>query len=182
MVRRHLEGLPTFSLPAGYALRVFEPGDAATWTRLVQAADLHQGVTADRHREVFGVDLGVLRERQLFLTAPGGEAVGTATGWYGSGGWEPDWGRVHWVAIRPDFQGRGLSRPLLQAVLERLRLLGHRRAYLITETVRWAALRLYLRFGFEPDLRRAEDRSVWMDLRGAGLPVTLPDCGVERLR
>ncbi|MBE7499779.1 MAG: GNAT family N-acetyltransferase [Verrucomicrobiales bacterium] len=182
MVRRHLEALPTFPLPAGYALRMFERGDAATWARLVQAADLHQAVSADRHREVFGEDLDTLRQRQFFLTAPGGEAVGTATAWYGSGGWERDWGRVHWVAIRPDCQGRGLSKPLLHAVLERLRRLGHRRAYLITETVRRAALRLYLRFGFEPDLRRAEDRSVWMDLRRAGLPVALPDCAFEPMR
>lgn len=182
MVRRHLEDLPTFSLPTGYAVRGFQVGDAATWTRLVQAADLHQAVTADRHREVFGEDLETLRQRQLFLTAPGGEAVGTATAWYGSDGWERDWGRVHWVAIRPDHQGRGLSKPLLQAVLEQLRQLGHRRAYLITETVRWAALRLYLRFGFEPELRRAEDRSVWTDLLRAGLPVALPDCGSGRVR
>jgi GNAT superfamily N-acetyltransferase len=182
MVRAHLEALPTLLLPPGYVLRGFQPGDRETWTRVVQAADLRQVFTADRHREAFGEDLARLQRRQFFLIAPGGEAVGTATAWYGSGGWEADWGRVHWVAIRPDFQGRGLSKPLLNAVINRLRGLGHRRAYLITETVRWAALRLYLRFGFEPDLRRAEDWTVWRDLQHAGLPVTLPDCGAERLR
>ena len=71
------------------------------------------------------------------------------------------WGRVHWMAIRPEFQGRGLGRALLTVICRRLRELGHERAYLHTSAARLAAIRLYLGFGFEPVLRNAEEETVW---------------------
>jgi GNAT superfamily N-acetyltransferase len=52
------------------------------------------------------------------------------------------------VAILPDYQGRGLSKPLLSQALRRLWELGHTRAYLTTSAERMVALRLYERFGF----------------------------------
>ena len=66
------------------------------------------------------------------------------------------------VAIHPDFRGRGYSRLLIRASLDRAQALGHRLVVLIGDPA------LYRRYGFEPAL-----------LRG----VTLPEPGDrERLQ
>ena len=69
--------------------------------------------------------------------------------------------RVHWVAIVPDHQGKGLAKPLLTAICNRLVEIGHDRAYLTTNTVRLPAINLYLAYGFEPEIDTDEDRRVW---------------------
>ncbi len=79
---------------------------------------------------------------------------------------DPAAGRVHWVALLPEVQGRGLARPLMTTVCRRLRALGHRRAYLTTAMNRPAAVGLYLKFGFVPVLESDEDRARWRTLEG----------------
>jgi GNAT superfamily N-acetyltransferase len=74
------------------------------------------------------------------------------------------WGRVHWMAITPQFQGRGLGKTLLSAICQRLRELGHERAYLTTSSARVQAVGLYLKFGFEPLIRNIEDESLWREM------------------
>ena len=75
------------------------------------------------------------------------------------------WGRIHWVAIVPEFQGRGLAKPLLTAVMNRMVELGHQRARLATATQRLPAINLYLKFGFLPDPRNEEELSAWEEIR-----------------
>jgi ribosomal protein S18 acetylase RimI-like enzyme len=91
-----------------------------------------------------------LAARQKYLLGPGGEPIGTATAWFDApqSGEEIGVGRVHWVAIVPEFQGRGLAKPLLDSVLQMLRVCGHTRAVLLTDTRRPAAIALYEKFGF----------------------------------
>jgi len=92
---------------------------------------------------------------------PAEEAVGTATAWVDDLNDDPAVGRVHWVALVPTVQGRGLAKPLMTAVCHRLQALGHRRAYLTTSMARTAAIGLYLKFGFHPVLEGAEQHARW---------------------
>jgi GNAT superfamily N-acetyltransferase len=165
MVRQSLADLPEFAVPAGFALRWHAPGDAANWLRIWQAADAYQAITPDRFEREFGPDPSLWAERQCFLCDASGAAVGTATAWFDDDYFGRRCGRVHWVAVRPPFQGRGLSKPLLAATCRRLRELGHDCAYLVTETVRLPAIRLYWQFGFRPDLRTGEDFSRWREVQ-----------------
>lgn len=165
MVRTDLEGLPRFESPPGYAIRAYQPGDEPTWVRLQRAADRFNDVTPDLFRREFGADPDPLRARQRYLLAPDGAAVGTATAWFGRDPLGRDAGRVHWVAIHPDHQGRGLAKPLLAHVCALLRELGHERAYLTTSSRRLAAIGLYSRFGFVPEVLGPEDRAAWAELR-----------------
>jgi GNAT superfamily N-acetyltransferase len=162
LVRLHLRAVPAPVFPPGFELRPFAPGDETLWGELVRAADPLRSAETVVFDRTFAGDPAERPRRLVFLRAPGGETVGTVAAWFG----EADWGRVHWLMVRPGWQGRGLGRALLYWALHRLRELGHRRAFLITEAARVPALRLYLSAGFVPDPRSAAERAAWARLRG----------------
>jgi GNAT superfamily N-acetyltransferase len=166
MLRENLEHIPEFAFPTGYSLRWYQPGDEENWLRIHLAADLHNRITPDLFARQFGTDTRLLRERQCYLIDAGGTAIGTATAWFNDDFDGGRIGRVHWVAILPGHQGRGLSKPLMTAVCRRLRELGHDRAYLSTSTRIERAVRLYLRFGFAPWIRNDCEAAAWEDFQG----------------
>ncbi|MBW7937662.1 MAG: GNAT family N-acetyltransferase [Candidatus Omnitrophica bacterium] len=149
MIRPHLAEIPQHQLPPGYLLRTFNDPDIRQWVRIHELADRFNSVTLDTFYNEFGADMGSLKERSFYLDAPDGATIGTATAWYNPSFEGADYGRVHWVAIVPEAQGKGLSRPLLTAVMNCLQA-NHQRAYLATSSARLAAIRLYLEFGFSP--------------------------------
>lgn len=106
----------------------------------------------------------ILKERQFYLYDAVGLPIGTATAWLKTYN-NLLYGRVHWVAIVPSEQGKGLAKPLLSTVGRRLRDLKHDCAYLKTASVRIAAIGLYLKFGFVPDIRSEEDAKAWHKIR-----------------
>lgn len=160
MVREGLEDLPAFELPEGYSIRRYRAGDDQTWTDIHLAAEKSIDITGGLFAKEFESDPEALAERQLFLCEDAGHAIGTATAWFGDYR-DEGIGRVHWLAILPEQQGRGLSRPLLAATCARLRELGHTRTFLTTSTRRLAAVRLYLRFGFRADPVNDAQRAGW---------------------
>jgi len=105
-----------------------------------------------------------LRQRLCYLLAPTGEVVGTGTAWFNNNFEGARWGRVHWLAIMPEFQGRGLAKPLMTSICRRLGELGHEHVYLSTSTARHAAIGMYLKFGFEPLIQSPEDAVVWREV------------------
>lgn len=166
MVRERLDDLPALATPPRkLAIRPFAPGDEAAWADLIAAAYPEIGPDPDRFAKVFGEDPGALPERMAFLTpAEGGPVLGTATAWYGGAEGRGDQGRIHWVAVHPDVQGAGLSRPLVLWALHRLAALGHRDAYLMTEDFRLPAIGLYRSLGFRPEPRDATEERAWGEL------------------
>jgi GNAT superfamily N-acetyltransferase len=164
MVRDNLEGIPCYRLPPGYSLREYRSGDEDHWRRIHLLADRYSIITPDLFTQEFGREDSVLAERQLYLLGCHQEVIGTATAWYDCDFRGQDYGRVHWVAIVPQYQGRGLSKPLMAAVCCRLRDLGHERAYLRTSSARVPAIRLYLRFGFSPSIEGTGDIEAWRQL------------------
>ena len=172
MARESLNAVPQHDFPAGFSLRWYRPGDSTVWRSIQNDADPDDTFDEGRFAVEFGTEAGapgsgalnaaVLAERQCYLVGPDGREIGTATGWWGAE--EPGRGRIHWVAIVPEFQGRGLSKPLLSAVLERLRHLGHEDAYLTTSSGRVVALRLYFGYGFTPWARSDEEVAAWREL------------------
>jgi GNAT superfamily N-acetyltransferase len=162
---------PDFPLPCPWTLRAYAPGDEDAWVRIEQAADEHQPISRGTFEQWFGMGRAELPRRMLFLCDNNGREVGTATAWHDDVGHDPAKGRIHWVAIAPEAQGRGLARPLIAATCRRLAELGHTSAYLTTEDVRERATKLYLEFGFVPEVMGEEDRAAWVRLREQGLGV-----------
>ncbi|HMR65394.1 MAG TPA: GNAT family N-acetyltransferase [Anaerolineae bacterium] len=164
MVRRHLHDLPGLILPAPYRLRGYRPGDEQAWYDLHLTADHYNLITPELFQQQFGDDAQFLADRQFYLVAESDQAIGTGTAWLGQR--EPwlGWGRVHWLAITPEYQGRKLSEPLLAAVLQRLRDLKYTQVYLTTSSARLPAINLYLKFGFEPYILGQGDLKTWLKI------------------
>jgi lysophospholipase L1-like esterase/GNAT superfamily N-acetyltransferase len=172
MIRENLFGLPHFDLPAGFTWRAFRPGDEPLWARLETSAGEFCSIlqAAERFEQEFGGHQQELAERCLFLENESGESIGTAMGWYGTllpGGIA---GRLHWVGIRKEYQGRGLGRPLVGRALELLSRL-HERAYLTTQPKSIAGIRLYLDCGFRPYLTDKAQEEEWAKIsKRLGIP------------
>lgn len=162
--RPALDGLPQHELPAGYQASWYAPGDEQHWVDIHLQADRYNAVTLERFRQAFGDDAAQLGRRQLYLRSADGAVIGTASAWYYGDDPATPLGRVHWVAIVPEHQGRGLAKPLLALVCWRLRELGHQRARLDTSTARVPAINLYRQFGFAPRISMPEDRAIWQEL------------------
>jgi len=161
MIREDLAALPEYGPPDGYSMRPFRSGDRATWLSIWRASERFEKVLDGHFDAEFGRDLPGMARRCLFLVSPGGRDVGTITAWYERRYRARPWGRIHYVAIVPRHRGKGLSRCLLTAAMKRLRALGHRRATLVTQTPRIAAIRTYLRFGFVPDRTAPDAARAW---------------------
>jgi GNAT superfamily N-acetyltransferase len=164
MERDHLGDIPTLPLPEGYSIRWYASGDERAWTDIHLRAEEFAEITAEVHPREFGRDGSLLASRQCFLLDARHSPIATATAWFDDDYHGRRYGRVHWVAVVPEHQGLGLSKPLLTIVLQRMVALGHDRAYLRTSTARLAAINLYAQFGFRPALRTAGQLSIWKQL------------------
>ena len=164
MTRDHLEDIPQFHLPPDFAIRWYQDGDEELWLEIERASEDHIEITHELFMEWHGDHLSMLKDRMFFLLDPEMKAIGTATAWFLDEYNGKPYGRVGWVAIIPDMQGKGLSRPMMTVLCNRLKDLGHERAYLTTSTTRFPAIRLYWRFGFRPEYDRVNDRVVWQEL------------------
>lgn len=165
MIRENLDNIPQYDLPPPYTMRLYQPGDEAVWEHIHLAAERYTPITPTLFEKQFCQDVEMLKERQFYLCNAVGMPIGTATAWFKSHNGQP-YGRVHWVAIIPSEQGKGLAKPLLSTVCLRLRDFKHSRAYLDTASVRLAAIGLYLKFGFVPEIRNEWDAEVWRKIRG----------------
>ena len=164
LTRDSLDDIPQFDLPSGYYFRNYHFKDEENWFNIYRASDGYNKVYSTTFREYFGAKVNKLEKRQIYLCDPSGQAVATATAWNDKNFHGKHWGRLHWVAVHPDFQGKGLSKPLLSEALKRLYDCGHRKAYLRTFTMRKKALNLYLQFGFKPLILSEQDCRIWKEL------------------
>ena len=161
MVRPDFRGIPECPLPPGYTLRWFQSGDAAHWLRIHHDAEPFHEITPEVFNREFGCDLERLSHSQCYLQDAARRVVGTGTAWSAAQRPAGSWGRVFWLAVLRSYQGKGLGKPLLAAVCNRLQEQGHQHACVFTSTGRLPAVNLYLNFGFQPQIRTESDRAVW---------------------
>lgn len=148
LVMRHIfsEPLPEeIPLRLGYELRTAEVDDARGLAFLLSRA--------------FGDPWEVPRVMTALLQAPdvrrtyvvefGRNIVATASAQVLADQW-PGSGVVHWVGADPDFAGRGLGAAVVLAVLKDHLQAGHQDVVLTTDDERLAAIRTYLKLGFQP--------------------------------
>lgn len=152
MMRKTSSDIPQYELPEGYRFRMFQDGDEAVWANIETRVDEFKTEDAalERFEREFGTYIHEMYNRCLFIETDEGETIGTTTAWYGDLMGDGNIrGRIHWVGIVPEYQGRGLSKPMLGKAMN---ILGscHDEFYLTSQTTSWQAVNMYLNFGFEP--------------------------------
>ena len=164
MIRENMENIPEFPIPEGFAIRNYCRNEGHIWTRIQKAAEPYIDIDDGLFDRQFRCNLSAMEDRSFYLTTDAGEEIGTITAW-----WQPDmdgkdWGQIHWVAVHPDYQGRGLSKPMMSVAMARLKQ-SHKRCFLDTSTGRIPAIKIYLDFGFTPDLSRQNNsREAWAEV------------------
>lgn len=162
MIRENMDNIPQFPIPEGYTIRNYRPNEEHIWTRILKSAEPYMEIDDGLFDREFGQNLSVMEDRSFYLTTDAGEEIGTTTAWWQDINGEV-WGQIHWVAIHPDYQGHGLSKPMMTVAMERLKQ-SHERCFLGTSTGRIAAIKVYLDFGFTPDLSVENSREVWTEV------------------
>ena len=152
MMRKDLLNIPEYSLPTGFRLRLFKKGDERNWARVETSVDefKNEEDALNRFNNEFGPYIDEMSKRCILIENKDGEVIGTTTAWYGDLNEDGElWGRIHWVAISPEYQGKKLSKPLLSAAMNILADY-HSKAYLTSQTTSYQAINMYLNYGFEP--------------------------------
>ena len=149
-----LSDIPEYPLPQGYRFVNYRPGDKDAWIDI----ELSSGeVLSKEHGEecwarYYGSREEELPTRMFFIENDEGEKIGTATAFYDIHREpDPDEGQLHWVAIKKDAQGKGLSKPLITFVLNVMKDLGYKRTKIHTQTNTWLACKVYSDLGFQPE-------------------------------
>lgn len=142
-------------LPEGFSCRLYQEGDQGYWEQINKIAGGHKSI----NKGLFEKEFQERRDlhRRQFYVLHGKDPVATATAWFTNG-----WGRVHWLAVLPDYQKRGLGEYLLQTVISQIgseHLLP--KIYLKTHHDRIAALNFYWKHGFRPKIVKKVDLRVW---------------------
>jgi beta-glucuronidase len=148
MIRNHLRDIPEAAFPPGYGMRTMTREDVGLWTDIQRDAEPFIKITDDLFVREFGDDWEGVKRRCFLILDEKGLGVGTISAWRNVDFQGRDYGRIHWVAIRPAHQRKGLAKAALTAALKQLAQ-WHDCAYLVTSTERIGAIRLYLDYGFE---------------------------------
>ena len=169
MLEMRLDDIPEMPLPAGLHYRNYTPGDREIWIDIEKSAKefgTREDGEAAWERYYAGRE-NELETRMFFVADESGRMLATATAFYdirtgddGKTGW------LHWVAVRRDAQGQGLSKPLIAHVLRYMKKLGYTRAVVPTQTTTWLACNVYLDLGFRPIPGNAkQDEAGWRIIR-----------------
>ncbi len=151
--RKSLDDISDLTLPAGYRFAFYKPGDRDAWIDIeISAKELtsyEQGIEV--FEKYFGGKDSELVNRMVFIENESGEKVATATAYYDIYGRDKsEAGWLHWVAVRREYQERGLAKPLISYTLRLMHSLGYTHAKIPTQTTTWLACKIYLDFGFTP--------------------------------
>lgn len=152
-IRDDLSSIPDYALPEGYRFTFYQHGDRDTWIDIEKSAkefsSYEQGLES-WNRYYCGKE-DSLPDRMVFIETDSGEKVATATAYYDIYGRDKSGaGWLHWVAVRREYQGRGLAKPLIAFTLGLMPGLGYSHAMLSSQTNTWLACQIYLDFGFRP--------------------------------
>lgn len=158
--RELTDDMPSYPLPDGYHFVFYAPGDETCWVQIERSAKEFDNDA--RGFEIWNTYFkpieGSLPTHQIFIETEDGTKVATASTFsYHPEKDAPGVGWVQWVAVRRDYQGQGLARPLISRILQIMRDLGYKIAKIPTQTTSWVACKLYMDFGFKPTAQSAQE-------------------------
>ncbi|NQU44054.1 GNAT family N-acetyltransferase [bacterium] len=180
MVRPHLQEIPRPTFSAGFSIRPMRMDEIDVWVAIQKDSEPFRKIVPAVFGEAYGDNAEEITKRCFLIIGPEGEGAGCIGAWFNLDFREGDWGRIHWVATRPAYRRRGLARAGLAYALRRMTE-WHTRCYLDTQSKRLGAIRLYLDFGFRPDLEEKGSVETWHEIgRELAHPVLEDLCAGKR--
>lgn len=153
ILMKRRKGRPVFhyDLPEGYRFVLYKPGDEKDWAEIeTSVGEFDSEADALYYfRNSYMTFPDELMNRCLFIEDSEGKRVATLTVWWTYTGERRDpW--IHWVAVRPEYQGLGLGKALVSGGMKHLiEMEGDRNVYLHTQTWSYKAVGIYMKAGFE---------------------------------
>jgi len=144
-----LEHVPAPILPPGYWFATYTPGRCEDWARVETRVGEFSSTEAavEYFRLVFLAHPDLARKHVQFVFNPAGVAVATASAWFGYAGDGTRVPTLHWVAVDPAEQGRGIGRAVCAQALRCWQGRGQD-VWLTTQTWSHVAVGLYHSLGF----------------------------------
>ena len=166
MYRPHMDNIPVFPLVEGHIFKPFAEGDAEAWVAVQNAAnESYGGVTMKTFEGDFGGQEDKLADRSWFVVSPEGKNIASITAWWRMDcDRDPQMGLIHWVAVLPECQGKGIGKSIMTQAMQRLAE-EYPDAYLSTSSARIPAIKVYLDFGFLPDMEKENAAEGWEEVR-----------------
>ena len=151
MVRSQENPLPSMTLPRGFHFVFYQSGDEQAWAEIETAVleFAREQEALAYFEQAFAPFPKQLSERMLFIEDEHGEKAATCTAW-----WKEINGEkiplLHWLAVKPKFQRKGLAAALVAEVTKLLiETESEKPIYLHTQTWSHQAIQLYEKFGYE---------------------------------
>ncbi len=153
-----LDSPPEVTVPEGYRLRIYEPGDIDEHRRVMHLAGFEGW-----NDEQMEATLKTVLPDGLFVVEHEASAklVATAMAQHVPTDLHPFGGMLGWVAGDPEHKGKGLGMTVCAAATRRLIEGKYRRIYLCTDDWRHPALVTYLRLGYQPLLFLSDMEERW---------------------
>ena len=154
MIKHDTGTYPRYSMPDGFHIEGYKPGYERDWAEIELEqqglAPIEKGL--EMFEKTFMSEPQWLSDRCLFVIDSEKKRVAAVISlWIGSLGDDTPKNRVHWVATREEYQGRGLIKAAFTYIMDLYHRLGQTGyIYLTTQTVSYQAINIYKKFGFVP--------------------------------
>ena len=154
------------TLPNGFHYEFYKQGDEEEWAMIhIKSGEfmsMDEGLKT--FHDFYDSFIEELPKRLFFVVNQEGEKVATATISLLT---QPEYGYsavADWFAIKKEYQGMKLSKPMINHFIKLAHELGHKKLLLHTQTHTCLAAKLYLDFGFEP-FHVEDDIKEWQILK-----------------
>ena len=149
---------PRLSLPDGYTLRTYQPGDEKDYIGLMNRAGF-----VDWNENSLKETLSKTLPEGLFFVEhhKTGRLVASAVATHKSSEQHPFGGELGWVVSDPEYRGKGFGLIVCAAVVRRFLGAGYKDIYLQTDDFRLPAIKTYLKIGFVPLFFAADMERRW---------------------
>jgi predicted GNAT family N-acyltransferase len=137
-------------LPSGYSYSFYSSNeDVLAWAKIhLSSGEFTSYNRAVNYFEIFFGEFEEELNKRCFFVEYNGEKIATATI---SPCKEDNYTcLIDWLAIKKEYQGKKLSKPLISKCIEVAKNLGNKNILLHTQTHTWLAAKLYLDMGFNP--------------------------------
>jgi len=149
---------PPVELPAGYTLRLYQPGDETRFYQVMALAGWPGWDEAKLQPWLFRI---LPQGWFMAVHQTSNQIVASAMATHDHTWLYPFCGEVGWLAADPAHTGRGLGTAVTAAVTARFIAAGYRCIHLYTEIFRLPALKIYLKLGYIPFLTKPESPGHW---------------------